>query len=92
MTRKLLGRYFCPIVRKVKKRKDLEDRKSFNNWVWSKVLHMDIVNRKLKNKGFTFHHEINTDGVAVSLLYSKLEQGYPVKKCKKMKVQEEKLV
>ena len=33
---------------------------------------------KMRNAGFSFHHEISTDGVAVSLLYSKVNHvhGY----------------
>lgn len=40
-----------------------EDRKAFNNSVWGTLL---------KSRTFSFHHEITTDGVAVSLLYSRV--------------------
>ena len=32
------------------------------------MLHMNKVNKKLRNAGFSFHHEAYTDEVAVSLL------------------------
>ena len=62
---------FLSYSERVRERKAVEDRKAYNNVVWSKVLHLDRVNRKLRNAGFRFHHEISTDGVAISVLYSK---------------------
>ncbi len=46
-----------------------EDRKAFNDDVWDRVLHISKV--ESKSKSFSFHHEIMTDGVSASLLYSR---------------------
>ena len=46
-----------------------QERKAFNTAVWDRILHLKKVNSK--SKSFTFHHEITTDGISVSLLYSK---------------------
>ena len=45
--------------------------------MWGRILNLNKINSKIKN--FTFHHEITTDGVAVSILYSK-NYNEPVKK------------
>lgn len=76
---------FLSYSERVRERKAVEDRKTYNDVVWSKVLHLDRVNRKLRNAGFRFHHEISTDGVVVSLLYSReacrpAEEGPPPKR------------
>ena len=59
---------------RVELRKDEEDRKNYNDVVWEKVLKTEMITKKLKNIGYKFHHEIMTDGVSVSLLYSKVTQ------------------
>ena len=66
----------------VKERKDAIERRDFNDLVWGKILDRKTVDRKLR-KGFRFHHEISTDGVAVSILYSQ-----PVPRGSKSKVGE----
>lgn len=50
-------------------RKEAASRSDFNDWAWNQVLDRKKVDRKLK-KGFCFHHEISTNGVSVSILYS----------------------
>lgn len=47
----------------------LTNRQDHNDWVWSQVLDRRVVDRKCRK--YRFHHEITTDGVAVSLLYSR---------------------
>lgn len=42
------------------------NRKAFKDAVWERVMNLQKVSRKMRN-----FHEITTDGVAVSLLYSK---------------------
>ena len=66
-----IAQLFVSYSERVQQRKAAEDRIVYNNWVWSKVLNLNRVNRKFRNAGFRFHHEITTDGVAVSVLYSR---------------------
>ena len=49
------------------------DRNNYNQAVWERIVDMRVVSKKLQNSGFKFHHEISTNGVAVSLLYSKIK-------------------
>ena len=51
-----------------------QGRKAYNEWVRARILRLGRVNAKLKTASFSFHHEMYTDGVAVSLLYSKAKQ------------------
>ena len=37
-------------------------------------LKTEVIEKKLKNRRYKFHHEITMDGVSVSLLYSKVTQ------------------
>ena len=68
-----IGQLFVPNSQRKRERKEAgEDRKAYNEKVWTKILRLEKVNAKMKNAGFSFHHEITTDGVAVSLLYSKV--------------------
>lgn len=39
--------------------------------MWNRVVHRHPIDKKLERSGFGFHNEITTDGVAVSLLYSR---------------------
>ena len=49
-------------------RKNAASRTAYNNWVWERVLKRGV---KFARGGFVFHHEITTDGVSVSMLYSR---------------------
>ena len=42
----------------------------YNDFIWNRLLDRKKVDKKLRN-GFRFHHEIATDGVCVSILYSR---------------------
>ena len=55
-------------------------RLKFNNMVWERTFRLDLISKKFKK--FRFHHEIVTDGVSASLLYSR---EVPVEKCKHSK-------
>ena len=66
-----MAQLFMTAKERTSLRKEFDDRKAFNKEVWKRVLNMDVVKRKLCNSGWTFHHEMTTDGVAVSLLYSR---------------------
>ncbi len=62
---------FIPYKRRMEWRKSFgEDKKAL---VWGKLLRIKVV--KSKSRSFTFHHKITTDGVAVSLLYSRIAAG-----------------
>lgn len=66
----LTRRQFISHKDRVNARKLAADRESFNDWVWEKVIvqsHKMFRNRK----GWWFHHKIRTDGVAVSILFSR---------------------
>ena len=58
-----------PYKEAVKARKSALDRETYNNWVWSFILDRKKVDRK--SCKFRFHHEITTDGVVASLLFSR---------------------
>ncbi len=62
---------FTPYSERVKLRKSFgkEDREAFNDAVWEEILDSKKVAKK--SKSFKFHHKISTDGVCMSLLYSK---------------------
>jgi len=49
---------FLFYTERVHKRKVVEDRQTYND----RVLHLDRVNRKLKNAGFHFHHVVGIHG------------------------------
>ena len=66
-----LGELLIPWKERTKQRKEASDREAYNNWVWNIILDRRKVNRKLSRSGFRFHHEISTDGVSASILYSK---------------------
>ena len=61
---------FVPYREATSARKEATTRTVFNDWVWNKLLNRRRVEHKLR-KGFTFHHEITTDGVSASILYSR---------------------
>ena len=62
---------FTPNKRRLEWRKRFgEDRKAFNESVWGTILKCKKINSK--SRTFSFHHELSTDGVAVSLLYSRV--------------------
>lgn len=62
---------FTPSKRRLEWRRSFgEDRKAFNDSVWGTILKCKKVESKSRN--FSFHHELSTDGVAVSLLYSRV--------------------
>ncbi len=61
-----------PYAERVELRKSTSDRRNYNDLVWSRVLRMELLNKKLGRSGYSFHHEISTDWVAVSVLYSKM--------------------
>lgn len=73
-------------------RKLAADRESFNDWVWEKVIvqsHKMFRNRK----GWWFHHKIRTDGVAVSILFSReaaFKADKSIKRVKKTNLQQQK--
>ena len=62
---------FISYKRRVEWRKRFgEDRKSFNIAVWESLVKAKVM--ASKSRHFEFHHEITTDGVAVSMLYSRV--------------------
>ncbi len=60
---------FVPYKEVVKERKASPDMEAYNDWVWGFILNRNKVDRK--SRKFRFHHEITTDGVAASLLFSR---------------------
>ena len=46
---------------------------NYNTWMWEKVIDVSRLYKKLK--GFRFHHEITTNGVAASVLFSRTVKG-----------------
>lgn len=65
---------FVPYKTRVEWRKRFgEDRKGFNDAVWDTILDSKKVDSK--SRKFSFHHELSTDGVAASLLYSRVSAG-----------------
>ena len=50
-------------------REEFPEREDFNNQVWSQMLNLDAIRRKLTK--WKFHHKISTDGVPASILYSR---------------------
>ena len=71
-----LAQLFVPYKEAVTARKDAPTRSAFNDWVWDRLLDRRKVDRKLR-KGFRFHHEISTDGVSISILYSRPKPRAP---------------
>lgn len=69
MDTETVAQAFVPYSERIDARRKAIDRKAFNEWVWSRVLQMEKISKKMRKKGFSFHHEITTDGVAVSLLF-----------------------
>ncbi len=61
-----VAQLFILYSERLEMRKSLVDRSAFNEQVWKKVLKTEILEKK-----YTFHQEISTDGVAVSILYSR---------------------
>ncbi len=62
---------FVPYKTVVEMRQSLpDDRFSYNEWVWSGIVDTKKISRK--SRSFRFHHEMMTDGVSVSLLYSRV--------------------
>ena len=57
---------------RVEARKHLEDRLDYNTWVWDKVVDVSRLTKRLK--GWRFHHEITTDGMAASVLFSRTDK------------------
>ena len=57
----------------------------YNDFIWNRLLDRKKVDKKLRN-GFRFHHEIATDGVCVSILYSRPDPSGKGNKIKKMAV------
>ena len=73
-----MAQMFVPYKERVEARKSALDREDYNDWVWTKVVDWSqMVFRKMK--GFKFHHEISTDGVAVSILFSRRATGKPAR-------------
>lgn len=64
-----LSQLFIPYKKRVEARKLLVDRADYNEWVWDKAV--DIGRLKRRVKSFKFHHEISTDGVSASVLFSR---------------------
>lgn len=65
-----LAQISIPYKETVAARKEFTSRSCYNDWVWNRFLDRKTVDRKLRN-GFTFHHQISTDGVSASILYSR---------------------
>lgn len=68
-----LAQIFVPYKKAVEARKaaGTSNRMNYNDWVWGHVLNRRVVDGK--SRKYRFHHEIMTDGVAVSLLYAREE-------------------
>lgn len=66
-----IGEIFLPYKKRGEIRKAAGDRKVYNDVVWKNVLKVWLVKKKVRCSGFEFHHEITTDGVSVTLLYSR---------------------
>lgn len=64
-----LSQILIPYKERVDARKLLVDRTLYNEWVWEKFLDIRAVSKKLK--GYNFHHEITTDGISASILFSR---------------------
>ena len=57
----------------------------YNDFIWNRLLDRKKVDKKLRN-GFRFHHQITTDGVCVSILYSRQDPSGKSNKNKKTAV------
>ncbi len=68
---KAVAQIFVPYKERVEERKVSESRKIYNSLVWNRILRIRVVDKKLRNNGFEFQHEMTTDGFSASLLYSK---------------------
>ena len=66
-----IAQLFLSYSDKLTARKDAASRTSYNDWVWERVLKRGAIDKKFARGGFNFHHKITTDGVSVSLLYSR---------------------
>ncbi len=52
-----IAQLFVPHSQRKRERKEAgEDRKAYNEKVWTKILRLEKVNAKMKNAGFSFHH------------------------------------
>lgn len=76
-----VAQIFVPNKQRLEMRKVACDRKRkiYNTLVWKRILKMHIVDKKLRNSGFKFHHEMSTDGVSASLLYSRPTSFYDMR-------------
>lgn len=66
-------------------------KKAFNKWVWSRVLKTESISRKLQNCRVIFHHKMNTDGVAVSMLFSR-SSPHPERICAQVREESQSLL
>ena len=74
----VVSRMFVPYSEMVKARKAALDREAYNDWVWAKVVdRSQKVSGRLR--GYKFHHEISTDRVAVSIIFSRRATGKPAR-------------
>ena len=66
-----LAQIFVPHRKAAEARKaaGISNRLHYNDWVWGHVINRRVVDGK--SRKYKFHHEIVTDGVSVSLLYSR---------------------
>lgn len=64
-----LSQILIPSKERTEARRVIPERSKYNDWVWGKALDVSRLAKRLA--GFKFHHEITTDGVAVSVLFSR---------------------
>ena len=66
-----IAQVFLPRKKEVLEKKKVRiSAPDFNEAVWRQVLKMTLVQKMLR-RGWKFHHEISTNGVSISVLYSK---------------------
>ena len=87
MDTEAISQIFIPHKESVEAKKVIHERTEYNNWVWEKVLNVGSLKKRLA--GFSFHHEISTDGIAVSVLYSRPARQVKESKEKRRKSAEE---
>ena len=71
---------FLPYKAAMEARKSAPDREIYNDYVWNPLLDRKKVDGKTRK--FKFHHEITTDGVAASLLFSRDVSSQQLSFCK----------
>ena len=82
-----LCQMLVPYKQRIEARKKFNNRLEYNDWVWDKAINIDKLKKKFK--GFSFHHEVSTDGVAASVLLSRPARRSLVMESKRRRVCQE---